>query len=270
MSNVPAKTQLVLDEYFQQLEQKFPILIESFYLYGSISLGAFKDGFSDIDFIAIIKGKLTESELKMLKEIHKSIQSKFPETILDGFYIIKEDFVNLNKGKVSSIRFNDGKFHGFTAFDKNTIDAFQLQKYGILIKGEKLEENIYTVDWNILIPNMRHNLNTYWLGWMNDCRRFPSIKYISLYFSINMIEWGVLGVSRLYYTFIEKDIISKAGAGEYALRKVPEKYHKIIKEALRNRQGIKKSYYRSIVERRKDTLDYMEFMMKECHNLFIE
>lgn len=117
---------------------------------------------------------------------------------------------------------------------------------------------------------MRHNLNTYWLGWMNDCRRFPSIKYIGLYFSINMIEWGVLGVSRLYYTFIEKDIISKAGAGEYTLRKVPEKYHKIIKEALRNRQGIKKSYYRSIVERRKDTLDYMEFMMKECHNLFIE
>lgn len=138
MSNVPAKTQLVLDEYFQQLEQKFPILIESFYLYGSISLGAFKDGFSDIDFIAIIKRRLTESELKLLKEIHKSIQSKFPETILDGFYIIKEDFVNLNKGKVSSIRFNDGKFHGFTAFDKNTIDAFQLQKYGVLIKGEKL------------------------------------------------------------------------------------------------------------------------------------
>lgn len=270
MNNVPAKTQLVLDEYFQLLEQKFPNFIESFCLYGSISLGAFEDGLSDIDFISIIKGKLAESELKVLKEIHKNIQRKFPETILDGFYILKEDMQSLNKGKVSSIRFNDGKFHGFTDFDKNSIDAFQLQKYGITIRGEKPENNSYMVDWNILMDNMRQNLNTYWLGWLNDCKRFPSIKYIGLYFSINMIEWGVLGVSRLYYSFIEKDIISKAGAGEYALRKVPEKYHKIIKESLRYRQGNKKSYYRSIVLRQKDTLDYMAFMIKECNNLFID
>ncbi|MDZ5016954.1 DUF4111 domain-containing protein, partial [Clostridium perfringens] len=67
--------------------------------------------------------------------------------------------------------------------------------------------------------------------------------------SLNIIEWGVLGVSRLYYTFKERDITSKIGAGEYALQNLPERWHKIINESMRLRKGNKKSFYNSIFER---------------------
>lgn len=115
---------------------------------------------------------------------------------------------------ISGIYFNDGKFNGYKEFCKNSIDAYQLKKYGITIKGQNIEEDLYTIDWDILINNMRNNLNTYWFGWWSACKKFPSFNYISLLISIRMVEWGVLGVSRLYYTFKEKDITSKVGAGE--------------------------------------------------------
>ncbi|MBU3178441.1 DUF4111 domain-containing protein [Clostridium estertheticum] len=78
---------------------------------------------------------------------------------------------------------------------------------------------------------MGDNLNTYWLSWINDCKKFASIKYIGLYISLGMIECVVLGVFRLYYTFKERDLTSKVGAGEYALRTVPKKCYKILDEA---------------------------------------
>ncbi|ATP41310.1 hypothetical protein CSE16_15285 [Solibacillus sp. R5-41] len=260
--------QKVLQSYFDYIELKLPNLIEAYYLYGSISLGAFNDGFSDIDFIAVINRELTEKELTTLKEIHKELHSKYKKIILDGFYITNKDMESLHNGSIPSMRFNDGKFLGYTMFDKNSIDAYQLKKYGITIIGQKIEEDSYTIDWNILTSNMRNNLNTYWLGWWRACKKFPSSNYIGLLFSLNMVEWGVLGVSRLYYSFKEKDITSKVGAGEYALKEVPQKWHKIIHESMRLRNGNKKSLYKSVFKRRKDALDYMEFMIHKCNNLF--
>ncbi|MEL3971216.1 aminoglycoside adenylyltransferase domain-containing protein [Rossellomorea oryzaecorticis] len=268
MGHIPKKINELLGTYFDSLELKAPNLLEGYYLYGSASLGAFKYGVSDIDFIAVINRKLTDIDVNILKEIHKNMQRKYPKASLDGFYITENDLVSLNSGSISGVYFNDGKFNGYKEFCKNSIDAYQLKKYGITIKGQNIEEHFYSIDWNILINNMKNNLNTYWFGWWIGCKKFPSFNYIGLLFSIHMVEWGVLGVSRLYYTFNEKDITSKVGAGEYALKVVPQRWHKIINESLRLRNGNKKSLYKSVFKRRKDALDYIEFMIKNCNNLF--
>ena len=131
MGNIPKKIDEVLNTYFDYIELKLPNLLEAYYLFGSASLGAFKDGFSDIDFIAVINRKLSETEVNILKEIHKDMQREYRKTNLDGFYIEKDDMVSLSKANILCIRFNDGKFNGFAEFDKNSIDAYQLKKYGI-------------------------------------------------------------------------------------------------------------------------------------------
>lgn len=81
--------------------------------------------------------------------------------------------------------------------------------YGITIKGSNIKDSCYTVEWDIFINNMRENLKTYWLNWWSNCKRFPSIDNLGLLFSLSMVEWGVLSVSSLYYTFKEKDITFK-------------------------------------------------------------
>jgi hypothetical protein len=114
---------------------------------------------------------------------------------------------------------------------------------------------------------MKDNLNTYWQNWVDTCRRFPSIRYISFYISLKTIEWGTIGISRLYYTFRERDITSKVGAGEYALKTVPQRWHKIINESMRLRKNNKKSYYHSIFDRRKDALGYIDFIIQESNGI---
>ncbi|PFH86283.1 aminoglycoside adenylyltransferase domain-containing protein [Bacillus sp. AFS088145] len=267
MEEIPKEINVVLDTYFHYFDLKLPNLIESFYLYGSITLGAYKIGFSDIDFMAVVMRKVTDADLKILKEIHKDVQKKFPNTILDGWYILNEDIESLNKEGNSSIRFNDGKFQGLNKFQKNSLDAFQLKKYGITVRGINIDNVDLLVNWDTILSNMGDNLNSYWLSWLNNCKKFPTVKYLSLFVSLRSIEWGILGVSRLYYTFKEKDITSKVGAGEYVLEVVPKRWHKIINESMRLRTEHKKSYYKSIFTRRKDAIDYMEFMIREINKL---
>lgn len=268
MSSIPEKANEVLKEHLDLLKSKSPNLLEAYYIYGSIALDAFNYGLSDIDFIAVVKRKVTETDLNILKEIHRDIKKRYPKIDLMGLYVMKNDLQSQHKNKKTCLSFIDGVYKGLEKFEKSSIDAYQLKKYGITIKGQSIENFDYTVTWDTLIYNMRDNLNTYWLSWKNDCKKFPSRKYIGLYINLGMIEWVILGVSRLYYTFKERDITSKVGAGEYALQTVPEKWHMIINEAMRLRKGNKKSYYKSIFERRKDALDYIDFIIKESNDLF--
>ncbi|GAA0085314.1 nucleotidyltransferase domain-containing protein [Clostridium sp. CTA-7] len=270
MNYIPKKAKEIIDYHIKIIESSLPNFLESYYIYGSISLGAFDSTFSDIDFIAVIKRKVNEEDINTLKKIHADMQRKYHKTILDGMYVFNNDIESLNKIKSSCLRFNDGKFQGFKSFDRNSIDAYQLKKYGITIKGQAIKNLNYGINFDILIDEMRNNLNTYWINWINDCRKLTPMKYIGLFVSLNIIEWGVLGVSRLYYTFKERDITSKIGAGEYALQNLPERWHKIINESMRLRKGNKKSYYNSIFERRNDALTYINYIIQESNELFNE
>ena len=268
MKYMSEKVKEIVNEHIKMIESRLPNFLESYYIIGSVVLGAFDYGKSDLDFVAVVARKITESDINIFKKIHGDMQKKFRNTILDGMYLLKNDIDSLNKFEISCLRFNDGKYKGFRTFDRNSVVAFELKKYGITIRGQEIENLKYTVDFDILISKMMDNLNTYWLKWANTYRKFPSIKYIALLVSPKVIEWGVLGVSRLYYTFKEKGITSKVGAGEYALQTVPQMWHKIINEAMRLRKDIKKSYYNSIFERRKDALGYIDYIIQESNGLF--
>jgi len=265
---IPEKVKEIVDLHIKMIELCLPNLLESYYIYGSVVLGEFNYGKSDIDFLAVMNRKVSEADIKILKKIHGDMQRKFHNTILDGMYLLKDDIDLLNKCEIPCLRFNDGEFKGIRTFDKNSVDAFELKQYGVSVKGQEIESLKYTVDFDILINKMRDNLNTYWLNWVNAYRRFHSIKYIALLVSPKVIEWGVLGVSRLYYTFKEKGITSKVGAGEYALKTVPQEWHKIINESMRLRKDNKKSYYNSIFDRRDDALGYIDFIIRESNRIF--
>jgi hypothetical protein len=268
MKYIPEKVKEIVDVHIEMIESGLPDFLEAYYIYGSVALGAFDYGKSDIDFIILMKRKATETDINILKNIHSNIHRKFHKTILDGIYLFKDDIESLNKGEISCLRFNDGVFKGTRTFDSNSVDAFELLKYGITVKGQETEQFKYTVDFDILISKMRDNLNTYWLRWKSACMKFPSIRYITILISPKAIEWGCLGVSRLYYTFRERDIISKVGAGEYALKTADEKWHKIIKESMRLRKGVKRSYYNSVFKRRNDAVEYIDYIIKDSNGLF--
>ena len=54
---VPKQVKEVLNSYFEKIEKKLPNKLESLYLFGSVSIGAYQEGLSDIDFYAVTKEK---------------------------------------------------------------------------------------------------------------------------------------------------------------------------------------------------------------------
>ncbi|MGO4111283.1 aminoglycoside adenylyltransferase domain-containing protein [Paenibacillus sp. YAF4_2] len=261
---VPKKAQEVLDQHIIRLDQKLPNLVEAYHLFGSVSLGAFQEGFSDLDFVAVTSRAITEKEVQVIESIHRDLEQKFPMISLDGRYVVREDMENLAYKDCPYYYFNSGKLVGIERLHKNSIDAYQLKQYGIPILGKDPRTYDYTVDWDVLTQNMKRNVEQYWMNWKRKVERFPSKNYFGMLYKDWMIEWGVLGVSRIYYSIREQDMISKTGAGEYALQHVPARWHRIIQESIQLRIGSKKSLYRSRFQRRNDALAYMDYLMKEC------
>lgn len=77
-----------------------------------------------------------------------------------------------------------------------------------------------------------------------------------------------LGVLRQYYTFSEGDITSKTAAGEYGLRHLPARWHKIIREALNIRNEVNGSLYRSRIIRALEALQFLRFVIHCCNTKF--
>jgi hypothetical protein len=184
-----------------------------------------------------------------------------------GLYIPATDLLSLTEVGNNCACFIDGKFEGYKQFHQNSIEAYQLRKYGILIRGEKFTFLDYNLDWDALFPSIIEELNDYWLPWKTKGERLLALR---LYYDLASIDWGVLSISRIYYNFRERDMTSKIGAGEYALQTLPQKWHKIINESLRLRKGINKSYYNSVYCRKKDVTDYVGFIIQECKRLYQE
>ena len=261
MKDIPIEVQKALKSYFDKMDSQFPNLFHSFYLYGSISLGEYQDTYSDIDFVGIIHRKLSDIEQAKLQQIHEELQAEIPSIIFDGWYFVQEDFHLLQEKPATGLRVNEGRILGSVPYKKDSIDAFQLKVYGITIKGLQASDLRFAPDWNILLSNMKDNVNSYWVNLLNRSR-MATIE------NIEDIEWAVLGISRLFYTFQERDIISKVGAGEYAMRNLPSKWHPILQEAINYRKGNLESCYASKEIRSEDAKAYLEFLIQMCNELY--
>jgi hypothetical protein len=108
---------------------------------------------------------------------------------------------------------------------------------------------------------MRQNLNSYWATFVRKPQR---IAWLLTDFGV---EWTILGTLRQYYSFVAHDITSKRGAGEYALNHLPAQWHRIVREAVRIRDGVPASLYSSRVVRAADAYNFLRFILDYCNSL---
>lgn len=264
MNTLPKEVEVVLNEYFRVLNTNLPNLMESFYIVGSLVLNDYHHGKSDVDFVSVVNRDMNLRDLKIIKEIHKKISYKYHKTVLEGSYVTTQQIGKLNKDIGSAIHF-DGKKIRYDNKSGNVgiVTWFMLKTYGMTIIGQKPDYYISNIGINDLIYCVKLNADTYWVNWTEKASKNFSVKGVYTLFEQG-VEWGVLGISRLYYTIQEKDVVSKYKAGEYVLENVPTSFGKIIKEALRIRKGEnKKSYYKSPFRRRKDMILFMKYMINQ-------
>src|SRR5687767_14362926 len=84
---LPPEVAATMSAYARLVDEKLPERICGLYLAGSVALGDYRPGQSDIDFVAVSDTALEPSELGMLRQVHTELRRMLPDPKLDGVYL---------------------------------------------------------------------------------------------------------------------------------------------------------------------------------------
>ncbi len=260
-SRIPELIQPLLNHYLTLIEQSLPGFMLGFYLHGSIALGAFNEHFSDIDFIATISRVVTADDFERLSQIHHVIASNYPHWSLEGSYLQPHDLGQFQKSIPAYPTYYEGVLNPMAHHDVNSVTWWILKNRGVAVFGTEPRDLAFAVDFNLLLDNMKQNLNSYWAAYTRKPTR------ITWLFTDYGIQWTVLGVLRQWYTFQEHDITSKTGAGAYALTCMPQAWHRLIREAIAIREQNHMTQYKSRIGRAMDAFAFLRYVIQVCNNV---
>jgi hypothetical protein len=259
---IPEAVRWVMDDYRAFMDADLPGFLTGLYIQGSIALGAFNPGQSDIDFIAVISRRATPDDIARLTALHQKLATLYPTMPLEGSYVQHADLGKLNDAIEPCPYIHDCKFEAGGHFDINRVTWWILKNRGITLLGTDAHDLDFQVDWDGLSADTLQNLNDYWARYTDDPTRI--IWLLSDY----GIQWTVLGVLRQYYTFKERSIISKIGAGDYAVQHLPVQWGRLIQEAINIRRGNETSLYRLGILRAIEAYQFLRWIIRECNTMF--
>jgi hypothetical protein len=261
-SRIPDVLVPLLQDYLAQVAQKLPGLLDAFYIEGSIALDAFNPTLSDVDFVAVVSHPCTKADLASLSEIHQHIAAQYPRWQMQGAYLQWSDLGAFKPAIQPAPNYSDGVLHPTGHGDGNSITWWTLKHRGIALLGREPDTLDYTVDMPLLLKRMMQNMNTFWRSYLTKPSR------IAWLWSDFGIEWMVLGTLRQYYTFREQAITSKVGAGEYALKHLPQQWHQLIQEAINIRNQPGKSLYRVRLWRAMEAYRFLRYIISVTNSEF--
>ncbi|MFC3747219.1 aminoglycoside adenylyltransferase domain-containing protein [Paenibacillus sp. GCM10012306] len=249
--------------------------IDSVYIYGSVALGDFIEGSSDIDFIAILREPPTMSDIQSISAAHEELENMFPQTDIMGAYLPGSELGKPQCEISSLLTYYNKQVHtnGFGS-DINPITWWILKNHGIRVYGSTQSLN-YEVDIKTLITYVIENLNTYWAGWINRLENPLNLNNSSDPESVTKqldetVEWCTLGMLRQLYTLKEHDIKSKVEAGYYGITIIPQRWHELIYEAINIKRLLSQRYYDSNEKRLTDLVALLRYIHLEANRIFDE
>jgi hypothetical protein len=262
LATIPPLATLVLDAYRRLLDERAPGLVDGLYLHGSVALGAWVEGKSDLDFVAILARPADKRDLAALDLVHREVARVSPRPEMQGAYLRRQDLHGTATEVAPHPAYSDGRLRLSTRSGLCPVDRWLLSERGVTVFGADLEARDLDVCWDEVAGYMADNLQTYWAAWLTSPRR---LAYLLV---DDGVEWAVLGVCRLLYGLEEKSLVSKLEAGEHALIRLPTRWHALLREAIdlrlgRLRLGKAAIYYRSRIARALETRAFLRYVVEK-------
>ncbi|MFH9425107.1 aminoglycoside adenylyltransferase domain-containing protein [Streptomyces sp. NPDC017529] len=215
-----------------------PGLVEGLYLTGSVALGDFRPGRSDVDFVAVSARRPSAADIAALEQAHAETRKRHRRPHFDGVHVTWDDLAGGFASCPGAPHTLQGRFHAGGGFEVNPVTWSVLAANAVPVRGPAPGGFDVGVDPAALREWTLGNLDGYWRRWQAAHREPLSLRGV-LALHGWATAWGVLGVSRLHYTLATGEITSKGGAGRYALETFGAEWRPVIAEALRlHRSGV--------------------------------
>jgi predicted nucleotidyltransferase len=270
---MPAPASEVVADLIARLDRAVPGRIEGFYVVGSVAMGAFVVGRSDVDFVAIVDRDLGRAELARLRGVHArgwtsalirdvALRRRWP-FVCNGIYL-RGGGLERSPLEVTPLAAQvSGRFRiaPRRGFDVNPVTWHTLARHGIAVRGPKPEQLRIRTDSAELRIWTVGNLNDYWRRWVERVRR-PGLNRATV-LGRRFIAGGVLGAPRLHYTIATGEVATKEAAGQYALETFEPRWHALIEDALAYWRGAPslRPYRGHAAGRRHDAAEFVALVI---------
>ena len=179
----------------------------SVYLYGSVVLGDFKSGWSDIDILVLTKKPITEEQANRLVNLRRAMLAEEPDNpyyrSFEGEMLTLDAFVGKMPDRVVYWGTSGQRITDNCHFDSFSMKV--LLENGRLLCGEDVRDKLIEPTFEEMKKDIENHLNS--------IRKYAHLSGRSLY----SFGW-MLDISRCLYTLRTGKIIAKTAAGEWALK----------------------------------------------------
>jgi len=244
-----------------KLEELLPSKFYGLYLYNSVAMGNFEAGYSDIDFVVILKSNLLGEEIVKLKTLHKYFASVYKYgTKLDGMYL-QYDMIGKTNNDIKKYPYvKDASLFEAGYFDINYVTWWSLREYEMAIDSPSLKNELSEICFENVIQTMKYNLNKYWL---------PKLEKSEVFKEDMWVEFAIVTLSRIIYTLKDSEIKSKTQSCYFIVNEYPE-WKDIVEEALAIRNLEPQSIINDISIRKEKTVKFISSMIEHGNILIAE
>lgn len=226
LSRLPTEVRHVLDHYLVALRDgRLPI--DGVYLYGSLCLGGFDQGSSDIDLLALTSQRLAAEEVDRLRVLHDDLQRAVPMAHrLDLTYLPLLDATSSQASAITCPVVRDGDFFAAGSGDVNAVTWWQIQHDGLVLHGPPLSSLVPPVAWDAVEAAMHHNLTVYW-----PARAAEPDRFLDDYW----VQFAVTTLCRILTTLDAQQLETKNAAVARWAQHLPPRWHLLLRETSRIR-----------------------------------
>lgn len=223
-------TQGVLDQVVDMFKEELGGNLVGIYLHGSLAMGCFNPDTSDIDLLLVVADKLTRDHMRRLAKKIIAFHDGMPNRQgLELSLVLESSLQELVYPPPFEFHYSTFHREKYLTDDDYLCGGFQdadlaahytvILHRGIALYGKPVQEVFTSVDRQHYIQAILHDVE----GAVQEITDSP------MYYTLNLC--------RVLYYLKDGVVSSKQEGGEWGLRTLPPKYHRIIERALHQYSG---------------------------------
>ena len=233
-------------------------LVTGLYLRGGPGFGEWVPGQSDVDFVATLARRPSDADVDALRRAHETVHAAHPDIPFDGPHVLAEDLARPAADCPDVPCVLHHLFEAEQAVHDGVVAWHELARPGVTVRGRPLPELDIWTDAEALADFTRDNLDTYWRQNAEALTAMPAEGARE-----EACCWCVLGVARLHHLLVTGEMTSKNGAGRWGLTHYLERFHRVLREALRIRSGGSDEYVDDDGSRGRDTAEFTAYVVAQ-------
>lgn len=248
-AGLPRPVAEVCATWLREVDARAPGLVTGLHLRGGVAFGEFVHGTSDVDFVAVV----STDDLDALAGAHEATHEAHPDVPFDGIHLRAADLERDPDDCPDVPCVLHGWFEPAGRYDVSPVAWHELATRGIPVRGEL--PAVWT-DHERLLDFTRDHLATQWAHQASALARFPAEA------SAEASTWCVLGVARLDHLLTTGEMTSKSAAGRWGLGHYDARWHRVVREALRVREGTGGPEYDDPADRGADVAAFTAYVVE--------